>query len=58
MKSFILGLGPDAQSSNYQRNPVNSMMPYITGNYHRFNLFEISGDVTKFIVCGIDKTQV
>ena len=29
----VLGLGPDAQSSNYQRNPVTSMMPYITGKY-------------------------
>ena len=28
---FIIGLGPDAQQSNYQRNPVTSMMPYITG---------------------------
>ena len=28
---IILGLGPDAQQSNYQRNPVTSMMPYITG---------------------------
>ena len=39
---FILGLGPDAQQSNYQRNPVTSMMPYITGSISLFpNVFNV-----------------
>ena len=28
---FVIGLAPDGQSTNFQRNPVTSMMPYITG---------------------------
>ena len=28
---LVIGLAPDGQSTNFQRNPVTSMMPYITG---------------------------
>ena len=38
---FVIGLAPDGQSTNFQRNPVTSMMPYITGTLIETLIFSL-----------------